>query len=118
MCSSDLRAEQLPLVLLGARAEHPASSGRNAPPAPQRGVGCAGTCVVGGERGESLPLAGVLGKPWWAAALSRARTVLMARPKQTLEAHMRSGSITVSREVEGPHLEGLSAAPSLQEISR
>ena len=112
------RAEQLPLVLLGARAEHPASSGRNAPPAPQRGVGCAGTCVVGGERGESLPLAGVLGKPRWAAALSRARTVLMARPKQTLEAHMCSGSITVSREVEGPHLEGLSAAPSQQDISR
>ena len=112
------RAEQLPLVLLGARAEHPASSGRNAPPAPQRGVGCAGTCVVSGERGESLPLAGVLGKPWWAAALSRARTVLMARPKQTLEAHMCSGSITVSREVEAPHLEGLLAAPSQQDISR
>ena len=109
-------AEQLPLVLLGARAEHPASSGRN--PAPQRGVGCAGTCVVGRERGESLPLAGILGAPRWAAALGRARTVLMACPKQALVAHMCSGSITVSREVEGPHLEGLSAAPSQQDISR
>ena len=103
-------------MLLGARAEHPASSGRN--PAPQRGVGCAGTCVVGRERGESLPLAGILGAPRWAAALGRARTVLMACPKQALVAHMCSGSVTVSREVEGPHLEGLSAAPSQQEISR
>ena len=42
----------------------------------------------------------------------------MACPKQALVAHMRSGSVTVSREVEGPHLEGLSAAPSQQEISR
>ena len=97
-------------------SSRPAQGGTQ--PLPQRGVGCAGTCVVGTERGESLPLAGILGKPRWVAALSRARTALMACPKQALVAHMRSGSVTVSREVEGPHLEGLSAAPSQQEISR
>jgi len=42
----------------------------------------------------------------------------MARPKRTLEAHSCLGSITVSREVEGPHLEGLLAAPSQQDNSR
>ena len=64
---------------------------------PMVGVGCAGTCVVSRKRRESLPLAGVQEKPWWAAALSRARTVLLACPKQTMEAHVLRQHHSVQR---------------------
>ena len=57
--------------------------------------------TVGGDGGGSFPLAGVPGKPRRAAALSRARTVLPARPELTLEAHVRSGGVTACGEVEG-----------------
>ena len=49
------RAEQLPLVLLGARAEHPASSGRNPAPPTAWGGLCRHMCGRHGEGREPSP---------------------------------------------------------------
>jgi len=56
---------------------------------------CWHMCGWRGEGREPSPCWGTR-EPWWAAALSRARTVLMACPKQTFVARMCSGNITVS----------------------
>ena len=112
------RAEQLWLVLLGTRPSIRPALGGMLLQLHSAGWAALARVWSAGREERAFPSVGFWEKPEWTAALSRARTELLAGPKQTLVAHMRSGSVKVSREVEGPHLEGLSAAPSQQDISR